>query len=195
MGTGQEVMGPASLLIGFTVPLYNFLAIVVLTFCRSDREAKGISRTILGDVLFNPLIIASAAGLLCSAAGLALPSALDKGLELVGGIASPLALITVGISLDLSRLRSDILTFVAVSASKLLLYPVVLYSILIFLEADPLQVEAAVILTAAPTAVVSHIMAMELGGDEKLAAAIVVGSTLLSFITMSGWLAFFRGVL
>ena len=55
--------------------------------------------------------------------------------------------------------------------------------------------EAVVILTAAPTAVVSHIMTMELGGDEKLAAAIVVGGTLLSFITMSGWLALFRGVL
>ena len=68
--------------------------------------------------------------------GLPLPSALDRGLELVGRIASPLALITVGIPSDLSRLRSDTITFLAVSASKLMLYPAVLYGVLIFLEAD-----------------------------------------------------------
>ncbi len=196
MGTGSEVMGPVSLLIGFTVPLYNFLAVVVLTCCRSDRgEGRGIPRDRLRDVLFNPLILASVAGILYSATGLPLPTAADRTLQLVGGVASPLALIAVGVSLDLSRLRSEALSALSVSTVKLLLYPALLYGILTLLDVDPVRVEAAVILTSAPTAVASHIMAMELEGDEKLAASVVVSSTLLALLTMSGWLMLFRGVL
>jgi predicted permease len=47
-----------------------------------------------------------------------------------------------------------------------------------------------VMIMAAPTAVVSYIMARELDGDEKLAGAIVIGSTLVSLATTIGWLVF-----
>jgi predicted permease len=50
--------------------------------------------------------------------------------------------------------------------------------------------ETPVMIMAAPTAVVSYIMARELDEDEKLAGAIVIGSTLVSLATTIGWLVF-----
>jgi predicted permease len=44
-------------------------------------------------------------------------------------------------------------------------------------------------LMTAPTAVMGYVMTRELGGDVKLSGAIVVGSTLLSIVTITGWLA------
>ena len=37
-------------------------------------------------------------------------------------------------------------------------------------------------------------MAKEMKGDEQLAAAIIIGTTIGSLFTISGWLAFFRYV-
>ena len=44
-------------------------------------------------------------------------------------------------------------------------------------------------LLAAPTAVVSHVMVREMGGDTGLAGAIIVGTTAASLLTYLGWLA------
>ena len=44
------------------------------------------------------------------------------------------------------------------------------------------------LLAATPTAVVSYVMAQEMQGDEQLAGAMVIGTTLLSLPTSILWL-------
>jgi predicted permease len=191
---GDDVIAPAAVLIGFMVVVYNFLAVLVLILphrAAGGRRDRIWLKTAV-EVVKNPLIIASGGGILLSALGLSIPQAVDRSLELVGRIAMPLALLSVGGSLDFRRLRSEIGPAAVISFIKLVAYPGLVYIGLRLLDVPLFEQQYTVLIMAAPTAVVSCIMAREMKGDENLASAIVIGTTIASLFSISAWLAFFR---
>ena len=191
---GDEALGPAAVLIGFMVVVYNLLAVMLLTLPHKadDRGLRSLwGRTFL-EIVRNPLIIGSGAGILCSAAGIGLPVSVDRSLDMVGRIAMPLALLSVGAGLDFGRLRTDLGLSAVMCFIKLVVYPGLVCGCLVLCGISGVELKSTVLIIAAPTAVVSCIMARELKGDEQLAAAIVIGTTVASLVTISGWLVFFR---
>ncbi len=193
LGSESELMGIVSVIIGFTIPVYNFLAVIILYYpLRKNRSNSNVRSRFIQDILMNPLILSSLAGLFVSAIGGTYPNFVDRTLEMLGRLAAPLALVSVGLSLDIFRAKGEFFTALIVSICKLILYPGLVYGGLVFLEVPEEIVFSVVILMSAPTAVASHIMAREMGGDEELSASIVVVSTLFSIITMTGWLVYFH---
>ncbi len=190
---GEQVLGPAAVLIGFMVMLYNLLAVFLLTLphrSRSARSAAVWGRTALA-ILRNPLILGSGLGILASAVGFVPPIALDQALALVGRIALPLALIALGAELDFGRLRAELRPALLVAVVKLIVYPGLVLVGLKALGYAGQDLAVPVLLMASPTAVVSFIMAREMNGDEALAGAIVIGTTLVALPTTLGWLLYF----
>lgn len=191
---GDSVLGPAAVLIGFMVVVYNLLAVLVLIL--PHQHAHPDKNRIWGktawEILKNPLIIASGLGLLFSGLEIGLPVAADRTLELVGRIAMPLALISVGAGLDFGKLRAESAPTAVACFVKLIAYPALVYLGLLMLGLKDVDLQYPVLLMASPTAVVSYIMVQEMKGDEQLAAAIIIGTTLASLLTISAWLAFFR---
>jgi len=191
---GDEVLGPVSVTIGFMVMLYNFAAVLVLTL--PHAETSSLSRTVwlatARRLLLNPLILACAGGVLVRAVDLPLPLLADRSLQLVGQIAMPLALLTVGADLDFRRLRGDLGPAAMVSVLKLILYPSLVLVGLRWIGVQGTAAEILVLVMASPTAVVSFIMAKEMRGDADLAGAIVIGTTAFSLLTYLGWLVLFR---
>ena len=118
-----------------------------------------------------------------------LPVALDRALELLGRTAAPLALLTVGAGLEFERLRGDLGTTLAVTGVKTILYPILILVGLRMAGLSGLALKAPLMLMVSPTAVIGYVMTRELGGDVKLSGAIVVGSTLVSILTITAWLA------
>jgi len=55
------------------------------------------------------------------------------------------------------------------------------------------ELAVAVLLLAAPTAVASHSVAADLGGDPELAGACVLFTTIVSVATYIGWVFLLRG--
>ena len=104
----------------------------------------------------------------------------------------PLALLSVGASLDLPRLRTEIGSTTLVCLLKLVVYPALVCGGLLLLGAAGDDLRFPVLIMASPTAVVSYVMAREMQGDEQLAGAIVIGTTVASLFSISGWLALFR---
>ena len=189
---GEESVNAVAVLVGFLVIVYNFQGAVLLILPQQDQSVRLsniLVRTTIGAIR-NPLILACLAGILFSLTGLTLPVALDRTLALVGRIAAPLALMVVGAGLDFQRLRDDLRTTALVALTKTVLYPALVYIGLKSLGLSGPDVHLPVMIVAAPTAVVSYIMARELGGDEELAGTIVIGSTLISLATTIGWLFF-----
>jgi predicted permease len=131
-------------------------------------------------------------GVLFSALSLPIPASIDRSLELVARMALPAALLSVGASMDLGRVRTEILPTAATSFIKLIVYPALIYLCLGMFGVTGMERQFVVLIYAAPTAVVSAIMAQEMKGDEQLAAAIVIGSTIASLFTISAWIALFR---
>jgi predicted permease len=190
---GEGVLGPAAVLIGFMVVIYNFLAVLVLTLPHQSGSPRIWVRTGL-EIFKNPLILGSAAGLLFSALSIQLPVSIDRSLEAIGRIAMPLALLSVGADLDIRKLRSELGPASLVAFIKLAVYPGLVYLGLTELGVTGVDLQFPVLIMASPTAVVSYIMAVEMKGDGRLASAIVIGTTLGSLVTISAWLAFFRFV-
>lgn len=187
---GEETVGQVAVLVGAMVVVYNVMAIVVLTLPHHSGGPGG--RVDLAGMLkriaVNPLALGSAGGIVLSAAGIGIPRALGGAMDLVGGTALPLALVSVGAGLDLGRLRRELPGAMSTCALKLGLYPALVYFGLRALGLEGIALQAPVLLAATPTAVVSYVMAQEMQGDEQLAGAMVIGTTLLSLPTSILWL-------
>lgn len=193
---GDSVLGPAAVLIGFLVVWYNFLAVLFLVLPHQQASARSPKVWLMPvtKMAMNPLIIGCLGGILVSAAGLRVPLPLTRALDLVGKTALPLALISVGAGLEFGRLRAEVTASALVSLVKLIVYPALVYAGLSMMHYEGVALEVPVLLMATPTAVVSYIMAKEMNGDERLAGAIIIGSTSASILTISAWLVFFRFV-
>ena len=193
---GDSVLGPASVVVGFMVIIYNFVAVLVLSLPRRRTSAKdaAVWTDTVVQMVRNPLIIGCACGIIGSLLGWRPPLALDRSIELVGRVALPLALISVGAGLDLGKLKADIPAATWVSLMKLIVYPALVWLGLRMTGRTDVTAQILVMLAATPTAVVSYVMAGEMNGDHKLAGAIVIGSTLASLLTLLGWLIFLRAV-
>jgi predicted permease len=191
---GPSVLGPAAVLVGFMVPVYNFLAVLVLALPHHSKNPgeRGLWRRAALDVLRNPLILGSMTGVLFSGLSIPIPTSIDRSLELIARMALPAALISVGASMDLGRVRVELVPAAATSLIKLILYPALIYYSLGMFGVTGVERQFVVLIYATPTAVVSAIMAQEMKGDEQLAAAIVIGTTVASLFTISAWIALFR---
>ncbi len=191
---GPSVLGPAAVLIGFMVPVYNLLAVFLLALPHhaDNPESRGIWKKATLDVLRNPLILGSMSGVLFSAASLPIPTSIDRSLDLVARMALPAALLSVGANMDLGRVRVEIVPTAVAAFVKLIVYPAAIYICLGVFGVTGLERQFVVLINAAPAAVVSAIMAQEMKGDEQLAASIVIGTTIASLFTISAWIALFR---
>jgi predicted permease len=142
------------------------------------------------EVMTNPLFIACVAGGICLYFLPPLPLFISRSCEAVGAISLPLALIGIGGVMVQSRVAGSGVASLAASLIKVAVSPLVgLWAAhLVGLGAN--ETKIALLLLACPTAVTSYVVAEQLGGDEKLSAAIIVVSTFLSIISLSiiiGW--------
>lgn len=140
-------------------------------------------------LLKEPIMGATLLGALFLWQGWQTPVWLTNSLDLLGQIAIPLMLITLGVAvarlnagnltraLGLSLLRAAICTAIALGAGLLFGLPPTALAVLI------LQVTT-------PVAVTSYMMAEKYGADSQSVAGLVIASTLLSVITLPLTLAF-----
>ena len=177
---GSEGAGMMALLMGFGVPLCNMAAVHALAH-RSGNLFKELSK--------NPLLIATAAGLSFSAAGLHLPEVANAVLSRLGGASLALGLLSVGTGLRLSHVGSNRLMSGYLILIKLLAVPAVAYLLGQWLGLDPLQFKIVVLFCALPTASSCYILAIRMGGNGPVTAMLISMGTLISALTLPFWLA------
>jgi predicted permease len=187
---GVDAVGQVAIVVGLTVVIYNVLAVPVLTLPHRVRGVKPWAGALRGarTIMTNPLALGCLAGIAWAATSLTLPRALDDALDLVGRTALPLALISVGAALDFRRLRHELPVTLLIALLKLGVYPALVWLGLSWLGVSGLALKGVVLVAATPTAVASYVMSVELGGDEQLTAALIIGTTLASLPALVVWL-------
>ena len=130
-----------------------------------------------------PVFGAMLAGLALQALNIPLPLRLDAGLELLGGAAIPVALVTLGLQLAKTNLYVDRAVLVA-AALRLGVAPAIALTVGAMLGLQEQDLQVLVLQAAMPTAVNTFIWVTEFGGDADLVARAIVLSTLLSFMTL-----------
>lgn len=165
------------------IPVINVLC--VLTLARYGFH--GESTSVKGQALFlakNPLIIACLIGIALNLLDLSLPPGIEPVFKMLGAIAAPMGLLTVGAGLQWQAARSGGRALGVACILKLLVYPAMLYGFSRLWGLGPLETKILVLWGAVPPSSASYILARQMGGDAPLAAAIITVSTLLAFITL-----------
>ncbi len=173
----------AGILLGFLVPVLNFFAIFALLLPQQQQQAS--FREIIKQLISNPLILASLAGLLWSFFKLPMPIILDRTLNIATGMTLPLALISIGGSFSLANLKGDIGKAALATAMKLLFLPLITCVLMILLNVSGLDFAIGLLMAGAPTAVATYIMACQMGADGDLAGTIVMMATSFSAVSYS----------
>lgn len=188
---GADQLGTVSILIAVVVPLFNMLAVVVLEVFRGQKPKP---LHILGQIVKNPLVIASALGILTLAAGIRLPHILERTIQNVSAIASPLQLFLLGAFFQFSGLKTYRRELVTVSAAKLIVSPGLFLGLGALLGFRGVAFVSLIGIFASPTAVNSFTMAQQMGGDAELAGDIVVTTSAVSILTMFLWVFLFKSL-
>ena len=189
LGAGE--LGTVSILIAVVVPLFNMLAVVVLEVFRGQRPKP---LHVLGQIVKNPLVIASALGILTLAAGIRLPHILEQTIQNISAIASPLQLFLLGAFFQFSGLKTYRRELVTVSAAKLIVSPGRFLGLGALLGFRDAAFVSLIGIFASPTAVNSFTMAQQMGGDAELAGDIVVVTSAVSMLTMFLWVFLFKSL-
>lgn len=181
---GEGQLGKASLVLAFVMPLYNILAVLALTIPFKEERKYDYFQTIK-EIGKNPLILAAVFAAPFSIFQIELGSIFTTTLTYLAKIALPLALISIGASLNLRNLKKASKLSFAAMFNKIVIFPILAVSTGIFLHFDSNQLVILFILFASPTAIASFIMADAMGSNSKLASDIIVLTTLFSIITLS----------
>lgn len=186
---GADQLGTVSILIAVIVPLFNMLAVVVLEVFRGQKPKP---LHILGQIAKNPLVIGSVLGILTLAAGIRLPHILERTIQNVSAIASPLQLFLLGAFFQFSGLKTYRRELVTVSIAKLIVSPGLFLGLGALLGFRGVAFVSLIGIFASPTAVNSFTMAQQMGGDAELAGDIVVTTSAASILTLFLWIFLFK---
>ena len=140
-------------------------------------------------VIKEPLVGATLLGGLFMLQGWQTPLWMTNTLELIGQMAIPLMLITLGVAL--ARLTAEnVIRGVLLSFVKVIIFTTMAFSIGQFFELAPIALAVLVLQVSTPVAVTSYLLAEKYGVEAGEVASLVVVSTLLSVVTISITLAF-----
>lgn len=142
-------------------------AVLVLSFTGPGGRRLGkvsLKKSLYG-IATNPIILGILLGMLVSICRIDFPAIIDKTINNVSVLATPLALIGLGV-----------------------LLPGIFLPLAIYMDFRGEKLVAILIMLGAPTTVSCYIMAKNMGHEGTLTSSTVVATTFLSSITMTIWL-------
>lgn len=191
---GDTGMGPTLIATILTVCVLFALAIVLIEGgLQSETRRRDIAFKTLLSLSRNPLLVAPVLGALVMISGLPLPAPVHAFLNLLGGAASPCALIALGLFLagtQAGMASGRLSTAGILVALKLVAQPVVTWVIAgPVLQLPAIATHTAVLLAALPTGTGPFMLAEFYNREASLTGRVVLASTVLSVVTISMLLA------
>lgn len=186
LALAERLAGPTglawmALCIALCVPLCNVAAVWPL--------ARHGGHSFVRELLRNPLILSTVAGLIANLVGLRFPDAMATTLQRIGLAALPLGLMGAGASLRWGGLKDSpglATTFMTIRHAAL---PAIAIGITAALALPPEQRTIIVLFAALPTSSSAYVLASRMGGDGAYVAGLVTLSTLLGMVSIPFWLA------
>ncbi len=186
---GSSAMGPM-MIIG-AVPLYNIYSVIVLTFeaeqTEEGRDTSKIKQAVI-NILKNPIIIAIFLGIVAALLGIDFPVIIDKTVDNVAKMATPLALVAMGAGFKGREALAKMKPTLAAAFVKLIAQAAIFVPVAAKMGFTGEKMVGILIMLAAPTTPSCYIMAKNMNNDGDLTASVVVATTLLAAFTLTGWI-------
>lgn len=188
--------GMAPLMIIGSVPLYNIMAVVVLSFFQPER--KGIDKAVLKKtakgILTNPIIIGIASGILWSLLRLPMPEILDKTITKLGAVATPMGLMAMGATFDIRKAFGKAKPAITAAFIKLVGFCAIFLPIAIYMGFRQEELVAILVMLGSATTVSCFVMAKNMGHEGVLSSSVVMLTTLFSAFSLTAWLYVLRSM-
>ena len=182
---GPEEIGPITVIVSAIVPLYNFVAVVILSVFDPQKKAERLQMVeVLKDVVKNPLIVSAALALTINYVNFRLPEFIMSTVGNIAGIATPLALISLGAGFQFKKLSGNMKYLLTASIFKMIIMPAIMIGVAVYLGFRQVQLVTILALFATPVAVSSYVMAQKSNSDYVLAGQLVIMSNLFSVFTI-----------
>ena len=136
----------------------------------------------------NPIIIGIFLGLPFSIFGISIPVIPLKAVTSIAQTATPIALLVVGAGFEGAKAIKKIKLTAVATFIKLVLLPLIFFPFAIAFGFRGSELVAILVMLGSPTTVTCYIMARNMENDEVLSSSIVVMATLLSSVTLTGWI-------
>jgi len=186
--------GMAPLMIIGSVPLYNIMAVVVLSVFKPGNNSfdKALVKKTLKGIATNPIIIGIVAGFVWSALKLPMPSILHKTVSSIGATATPMGLMSMGATFEMKKATSKMKPTLVAVFMKLVGFCVFFLPMAALLGFRNEEMIAILVMLGSATTVSSFVMARNMGHEGTLSSGVIMMTTLLSAFTLTMWLDVLR---
>lgn len=181
---GRNGVLPAALASVLAFIMVALSIILIELDFNKEQGLNQITWQIIRSLVRNPLIMSAVLGILYSFFALPFPDALDYFYHLLGGAAAPCALFAIGQTIARNKFSNFIeISFIA--SLKLILHPLLTFSILRYLQVTPSFIVAGTILAALPTGALKFMIAQRYHCYETESSSLILFTTIASILTLS----------
>lgn len=186
--------GMAPLMIAAAVPLYNVMAVVILSIFKPNggRLSKETLIKTLKGIVTNPIILGILIGMLWSILKLPRPGIMMKTVKYLANVSTPLGLMAVGASFEIGSVMGRLKPALIASGCKLVIWCAIFIPAAVMLGFTHEKLLAILVMLGSPTTVSCFIMAKNMGHKGTLTTNAVMITTLLSAFTLTGWVYLLR---
>lgn len=186
--------GMAPLMIIGSVPLYNIMAVVVLSVFKPGNNSfdKVLVKKTLKGIATNPIIIGIVAGFVWSALKLPMPSILHKTVSSIGATATPMGLMSMGATFEMKKATSKMKPTLVAVFMKLVGFCAIFLPMAALLGFRNEELIAILVMLGSATTVSCFVMARNMGHEGTLSSGVIMMTTLLSAFTLTMWLDVLR---
>lgn len=186
--------GMAPLMIIGSVPLYNIMAVVVLSVFKPGNNSfdKALVKKTLKGIATNPIIIGIVAGFVWSALKLPMPLILHKTVSSIGATATPMGLMSMGATFEMKKAISKMKPTLVAVFMKLVGFCAVFLPVAAVLGFRNEELIAILVMLGSATTVSCFVMARNMGHEGTLSSGVIMMTTLLSAFTLTMWLDVLR---
>lgn len=189
---GSSVIAP--LMVLGTVPLYNVLAVITLSVFGPNSTGltkKTLKKTLIG-IAQNPIIWGILLGMIPALLRIQFPVIIQKTVNNVAQLATPLALIGLGASFEGKKALAKIKPTIACTLIRLFIQPMVFLPIAVRMGFTGEKLVGLLIMLGAPTTASCYIMAKNMGHEGSLTSSVVVSTTFFSSVSLTLFLFFMK---
>ena len=156
------------------------------------KRDKGKIKQALVNIVKNPIIDSIFLGLIVSLLGIHFPTIVNKTINSVAQLATPLALIVIGAGFEGRKAIAKIKPTCWAAAIKLVIQPLVFLPVAAYMGFSGEKIIAILIMLASPTTPSCYIMAKSMKNDGVLTASVIVATTLFAAFTLTFWIFLLR---
>ena len=168
----------------------TFVLLTTLIFYKLTETTKTslqeLSKEIVQRFIYNPLMMSVFIAFIFSIADIKIVTAIDRTLSIVAASATAVALIALGVSLNVTSIKNQKSVLFFITVIKLIVHPILIFIVFQFqTNIDPIWVKTAIVCASLPVAANVFFLANYYKNFESESAAAITITTIVSSITVT----------